>query len=218
MSHQAESHAVDTLQLPPVLTEDTTDFHIAEGPHDISKFRIITQDIIDVIRADIQKTTLPSWMERPPQNFGSSSHGKLKADQWRTACTVNLTITLVRLWGVAGATERDRLLLDNFVHLVTAVDLATRRSMSAERAEAFDRHMLLYLQGLRDIFSHKLVPNHHLSLHLVNCLLLFGPVHGWWAYPFERFNGLLGSLNINNLPGTCASSFVCYLLSVCEYR
>ena len=192
---------MDTLRLPPVLAEDTIDFHVADGPHDISKFRVITQDIIDVIRADIEKTVLPSWIERPPKNFGSASHGKLKADQWRTVCTINLTITLVRLWGVTGATERDRLLLDNFIHLVTAVDLATRRSMDEERAKAFDHHMLLYLQGLREIFSHHLVPNHHLSLHLVACLLLFGPVHGWWAYPFERFNGLLGSLNINNLPG-----------------
>lgn len=160
--------------------------------------------MIDVIRADIQSIILPSWLERPPKNFGSAAHGKLKADQWRTVCTVNLTITLVRLWGVASASQRDRLLLNNFVHLVTAVDLAARRSMTKERAAVFDHHMFLYLQGLRDIFSHDLVPNHHLSLHLVTCLLLFGPVHGWWAYPFERYNGLLQSLNTNNLPGKCS--------------
>ncbi|KAI0655866.1 hypothetical protein C8Q70DRAFT_883543, partial [Cubamyces menziesii] len=122
-------------------------------PYDILKFRIITQDVIDVIRADIQNTILPSWMERPPKNFGSASHGKLKADQWRTVCTVSLTITLVRLW------------------------------------------------GLRDIFSHELVPNHHLSLHLVSCLLLFGPVHGWWAYPFERYNGLLDDIPLTFMRG-----------------
>ncbi|KAI0654528.1 hypothetical protein C8Q70DRAFT_925535 [Cubamyces menziesii] len=214
----AQLHSIDTLRIPPVLAEDTTDFHISEGPYDISKFRIITQEIIDVIRADIQNTILPSWLERPPKNFGSALHGKLKADQWRTVCTVNLTITLVRLWGVVGAAQRDRLLLDNFVHLVTAVDLATRRSMNPERAKAFDHHMLLYLQGLRDIFSHELVPNHHLSLHLISCLLLFGPVHGWWAYPFERYNGLLASLNINNLPNDIPLTFMRGFYSGAELR
>ncbi|KAI0364056.1 hypothetical protein BV20DRAFT_957023 [Pilatotrama ljubarskyi] len=203
-----ESNSVDDLVLPPVLEEETSDFHLAEGPHDISKFRILTQEVIDTIRADIRNTVLPSWMERPPANFGSAAHGKLKADQWRTVCTVSLTITLIRLWGTPQATKKDRLLLDNFVHLVTAVDLATRRSMNEERAKAFDHHMLKYLQGLRDIFAHELVPNHHLSLHLMACLMMFGPVHGWWAYPFERYNGLLQSLNINNLPDDIPLTFM----------
>ncbi|KAJ8454816.1 hypothetical protein ONZ51_g12806 [Trametes cubensis] len=204
----AELNPIDSLVLPPILEEATADFYVADGPHDISKFRVLTQDVIDTIRADIANTVLPSWMERPPRNFGCAAHGKLKADQWRTVCTVNLMITLVRLWGVASASQRNRLLLDNFIHLVTAVDLATRRSMDEERARAFDRHMLQYLQGLRDLFSHDLVPNHHLSLHLMACLLMFGPVHGWWGFPFERYNGILQAMNINNLPEDIPFTFM----------
>ncbi|KAI0646436.1 hypothetical protein C8Q79DRAFT_926401 [Trametes meyenii] len=214
----AECNSVDSLTLPPVLEEETTDFHLAEGPYDISKFRVLTQDVVDVIRADIKNIVLPSWIERLPSNFGSVAHGKLKADQWRVVCTVSLTVTLVRLWGTASASQKDRLLLDNFVHLVTAVDLATRRSMTRERALAFDHHMLLYLQGLREIFSHDLVPNHHLSLHLVTCLLMFRPVHGWWAFPFERYNGLLQSINTNNLPDDIPLTFMRGFYSGAELR
>ncbi|KAH9846514.1 hypothetical protein C2E23DRAFT_872323 [Lenzites betulinus] len=209
---------LDWLVLPPVLKEDTTDFHIAEGPYDISKYRVLTQEVIDTIRADIANTVFPSWMERPPKNFGSASHGKLKADQWRTVCTVSLTITLVRLWGASSASQKDRLLLDNFVHLVTAVDLATRRTMTKARALAFDTHMHRYLQGLRDIFSHGLVPNHHLSLHLSACLMMFGPVHGWWAFPFEHYNGLLQALNTNNLPEDIPLTFISGFYSGVELR
>ncbi|KAJ8457610.1 hypothetical protein ONZ51_g11431 [Trametes cubensis] len=204
----AELNPMDSLVLPPVLEEDTTDFHVADRPYDISKFRVLTQDVIDAVRADIANIILPSWMERPPRNFGSAAHGKLKADQWRTVCTVNLTITLTRLWGVASATQRQHLLLNNFLHLVIAVDLATRRSMTKERAAAFDDHMLQYLQGLRELFSHELVPNHHLSLHLAACLMMFGPVHGWWGFPFERYNGILQSMNINNLPEDIPFTFM----------
>ena len=73
--------------------------------------------------------------------------------------------------------------------------------MDPERARLFDEHMEEYLRGLRRLFEHKLVPNHHLSLHLTECLLLFGPVHGQWGFPFERYNGMLGDLNVNNIAG-----------------
>lgn len=39
----------------------------------------------------------------------------------------------------------------------------------------------------------------HLHLHLKDCLLDYGPVHGFWCFPFERFNGILGAYPTNNL-------------------
>ena len=165
-------------------------------------------DVIEQLRHDIQSTYLRSWIERPPANFGSASHGKLKADHWRTVCTISMVITLVRIWSSSTATTGDQLLLENFLHLVVVVDLVTRRSMSSERARQFDFHMLEYLRTLRSLFEHNLVPNHHLSLHLVTCLMLFGPVHGWWAYPFERYNGIIQRLNTNN--HICESAYDCF--------
>ena len=181
-----------------MLDKDTMDFHLAKNDHDISKYCVLMPEVIQQLRSDILATYLPSWMERPPVNFGSAAHGKLKADHWRTVCTVNMVITLVRIWSSSTAGPGDHLILENFVHLVIFVDLATRRSMDSERARLFDHHMLAYLQTLRALFEHDLVPNHHLSLHLATCLLLFGPVRGWWAYPFERYNEIIQRLNTNN--------------------
>ena len=179
---------------------------VESGAPDITKDCVLKASILAQLRRDIRKTYLPSWMQRPPLNFGSPSHGKLKADQWRTVCTVSMVITLVRLWSSADASDNDKALLKNFLHLVSAVDLGSRRSMSKERAKAFDEHMFYYLSGLRDLFDHQFVPNHHLSLHLYDCLVLFGPVHGWWAFPFERYNGLLRRMNINYKPGSYSCS------------
>ena len=39
----------------------------------------------------------------------------------------------------------------------------------------------------------------HLSLHLMDCLLDYGPVHGFRCFPFERFNGLLGTYPTNKI-------------------
>ncbi|KAI0351504.1 hypothetical protein OH77DRAFT_1410980 [Trametes cingulata] len=203
--------ALASIKVPPVLDRATEDFHLAENEYDISRFRVLDDATIHRLREDIAATHFPSWMERPPRNFGSPSHGKLKADQWRTACTVSMVITLTRLWGQKPASSRERVLLESFLHLVCAVNLAARRSMSNSRASRFDYHISRYLQSLRTLFNHELVPNHHLSLHLKFCLELFGPVHAWWSFPFERFIGLLQRLNMNHkssqMPGTFMKYF-----------
>ena len=41
-------------------------------------------------------------------------------------------------------------------------------------------------------------PNMHLHLHLKECLLDYGPVQGFWCFPFERFNGVMGKYHTNN--------------------
>lgn len=133
--------------MPPILSKDTAEFHLA-NEYDISKRGVLTFKVIEQIRTDIKNTYLPSWIKRPPLNFGSASHGKLKADHWRTVCTINMVITLVRLWTSSTASAGDSLMLENFLHLVITVDLATWRSMDPERARLFDEHMLAYLTSL----------------------------------------------------------------------
>ncbi|KAI0370445.1 hypothetical protein BV20DRAFT_1035911 [Pilatotrama ljubarskyi] len=202
------------LRLPPVMHENTTHFQLLQadgGSRDSERFRsVFTGDVLQQVRDDIAKTTLPSWVEAPPRNLGSPSHGKLKADHWRTVGTVSLVITLVRLWGARSASPEEQAVLENFVALSSAVDLATRRSMSPSRAASFDHHMEAYVRGLRTLFDISLVPNHHLSLHLKQCLELFGPVHGWWAFPFERYNGMLQRLNTNSKPAEMPLTFMRY--------
>ncbi|KAI0672553.1 hypothetical protein C8Q78DRAFT_971155 [Trametes maxima] len=206
--------SIDSLRLPPVLPFATDHFHIVQGPAQLSEERlsqsVFSGSVLDAIRGDIQASFMPSWLPKPPRKFGSASHGKLSADQWRTSCTVNMVITLGRLWGAASATDEEKKALENFMHLIAAVDLATRRSMTVQRAELFDHHISEYLRGLRSLYNAPLVPNHHLSLHLIECLILFGPTHAWWAFPFERYNGLLQRLNTNHRTEDMPKTFMSY--------
>lgn len=191
-----------SIRLPAVLDYDAVEFHLkAEAPPDVSRYQVLSYEVLQQIRHDIVSTYLPSWLQRPPSNFGSPGHGKLKADQWRTVCTINMVITLTRLWSSPSATKLDQRLLENFLHLVSAVELASRCTMSESRVGAYDEHMHTYVRGLREIFNQDLVPNNHLSLHLYVCLMLFGPVYGWWAFPFERLIGILQSTESNSKPG-----------------
>ena len=38
----------------------------------------------------------------------------------------------------------------------------------------------------------EVTPNMHLHSHLINCVVDYGPVHNFWLFSFERFNGVLG--------------------------
>ncbi|KAI1790683.1 hypothetical protein LXA43DRAFT_890611 [Ganoderma leucocontextum] len=210
------SRGVTSIHMPPVLPYSSNSFHLIQEDDEASDpenhfGRVFTGRVLEEIRKDISAIHIPSWLERPPANVGSAATGKLKADHWRTLCTVHMVITLGRLWGRASASDEDKAALQNFMHLIAAVDLATRRTMSRERAIAFDAHIEAYLLGIRSLYDAQLVPNHHLSLHLKECLFLFGPTHGWWAYPFERYNGLLQRLKTNrkqaDIPGTFMRGF-----------
>lgn len=160
---------------------------------------ILDSATLEEVWRDMEATTKPSWLASPPKNLGSASHGKLSADQWRTACSVNLVITLIRLWGVGDASPQQMERLKNFLHLIAAVRWATMRVMSPGQIKVVEQELQSYLHSLVQLFSSDaLRPNHHLSLHLAECLRRFGPVHGWWAFPFERYNGILRRENINH--------------------
>lgn len=151
------------------------------------------------IRDDIDNTILPSWLPTPPRLAGSTKHGHLSADQWRSLCGVHFPLTLIRLWGGRPKESKEFKILENFIHLVCAVNLGTRRSSNPERRASMQRHLVLYLKGLESLYPNaRIKPNHHLALHVVEFLKSFGPPHSWWAYPFERLNGLLQRIHTNH--------------------
>ncbi|KAJ3870997.1 hypothetical protein F5051DRAFT_341469 [Lentinula edodes] len=137
-------------------------------------------------------------MDAAPNRPGEKSHGSFTADQWRTFCTINLPITLVRLWGPLPQDERKYAILVNFMHLVTAVCLANMRVMTEARIRSYEHHMRVYLEEVvgykqeNPLFPHtELTTYQHMSLHFGNLLRRFGPPHSWRCFAFERFNYIL---------------------------
>ncbi|KDR72072.1 hypothetical protein GALMADRAFT_41703, partial [Galerina marginata CBS 339.88] len=129
--------------------------------------------------------------------LGEPSHGKLKADQWRTLSTTYLPISLIRLWEQADdftdqRSKQCKELLEVTLSLVSAVIIASSRTTSQENADLYLYHMQKYLKGIRGLFPrYRFLPNQHMALHLAEYLRLYGPVHSWWTFPFERLIGML---------------------------
>ncbi len=151
---------------------------------------------------DMTKTVLPTWLSAGPREVGTATCGKLSADQWRTTCTVHLVITLGRIWGTKTQDDRFYRMYSNFMDLVSAVKLATYRSMTSSRSAQYKERIKCYLTGIKTLYKCSFSPNQHFALHLDRMLRLFGPVHAWRSYPFERWNFILQSIPTNSHLGT----------------
>lgn len=146
----------------------------------------------------MSRTRLPYWVSSAPPYVGSTRAGKLSADQWRSFCTIHLVVSLVRLWGASDPQSRHHKMLTNFMDLVTAVRLATMRSMTPDRIVQYQFHMTRYLTELLELYPDVgLSPNQHSSLHYPELLERFGPTHAWRCWAIERMNFKLQEIPTN---------------------
>lgn len=139
-----------SIKTPAIVVKDTAtkglNVAIANNDNigqaeDLSIYWVISLEVMKTIQADIEKITLPSWIEWPPSNFGSPSHGKLKADHWCTVCTINFIVTLVHLWGHEECTTWEKNMLRNFLNLVIAIKTVTRHSISPAQVKTYKFYM-----------------------------------------------------------------------------
>jgi hypothetical protein len=172
---------------------------------DLYRDGVIGHKELRQIRKDIASTIRPGWQTGPPPNFGSPAHGKPKADQWRSSIEFDIPVSLVQLWAACADIlddDRRQKLVESTMFLATAIRWATSYRTSQRHADEYMKNMRAYLKSLCDLFPEmKLRPNHHNALYLGEFLLRFGPVHGWWMFPFERLIGLLQKVNTNKKMG-----------------
>ncbi|KZP26233.1 hypothetical protein FIBSPDRAFT_949702 [Athelia psychrophila] len=152
----------------------------------------ITAEELEHLRVALRSTTRPTWQRGPPMNFGSAAH-----------------VLLAQLWSFSDAEvliderkRRRRLVLASTMLLATAIWWGTSDVASQAHAENYTQHMKAYLDILLHLYpAFKLKPNHHAALHIGFFLREFGPMRGWWMYPFERIIGILQKTNTNSKLG-----------------
>ena len=167
----------------------------------------ISEDDLKVIRNDIAATIRPRWHATPPANLGQVSHGKLKADEWRSCFEFDIPVSLlwIKSFRDVPAIETDeyraKLVHSTFL-LAIAIRWATSHHISAMHIKEYEKNMKDYLETLKELRpTQRFRPNHINALLLGNYLRLYGPVRGWWMFPFERVIGHLQRTTTNNRPG-----------------
>lgn len=103
--------------------------------------------------------------------------------------------------GVALDHEDMAPVLRNALALASMVTLARKHTTSKARATRYRELVRVYVEGLKETFPGFLLPYHHALFHIYEFLCLFGPVRGWWCFPFERLIGQLQDIPHNHKEG-----------------
>ncbi|KAJ3779587.1 hypothetical protein GGU10DRAFT_255402, partial [Lentinula aff. detonsa] len=96
---------------------------------------VIGKDLLEQIWADMERTVLPSWIQKAPPKWGIPASGKLSADEYKVICSIHLVITLIRVWGYEneeGPQSRRFQMLLNFLDLVHSIHVLFLRETSAK--------------------------------------------------------------------------------------
>jgi hypothetical protein len=165
---------------------------------------------VQMLRDTIKNAVRPRWQASPPHNFGEPSHGKLTADQWRTLMEFDLPVALAKSLRnkpeLSPSGNRLNELFHSTLLLASAIAWGTSRRVTSESKNKYLSRMQSYLKTVLKLQpGSTLLPNHHNSLHFGAYLERYGPVHGWWTFPFERVVGVLQQINTNGKIGTILS-------------
>lgn len=136
---------------------------------------------------------VPADIGRLPTNI-SSGYGSFTANQWCNWITIYSPVVLK---GV---------LPDNHLRcwllFVRACCILRSRLITRSEVTSAGLYLVEFCREFERLYgAEHCTPNMH--LHLKECFLDYGPVHSFWCYAFERFNGVLGSMHTNRKSIEC---------------
>lgn len=150
---------------------------------------VLDKKKISEIDALMSKVGRKSELGRTSKSMSLSN--TMKADEWKNWVLVfslyclkdTLPASHFNLWQI----------------FVRACALLLKPYMKHAELENAHQLLLLYCRKFQETYGRKYcTPNMHLHLHLKKCIENYGPVYGFWAFSFERYNGILGSYHTNN--------------------
>jgi len=147
------------------------------------QLKIIRDDHLPIIQQHVDELMVPTGIGRIPYKIGSNFSG-LTADQW-----LNWT-NLYSLYALRDILpSRD---LQCWSLFVQASVILRQYTISIEDLNLADQKILEFCEKFETLYGKEnCTPNIHLHHHLKHSIIDFGPISAFWAFPFERFNGLL---------------------------
>jgi len=163
---------------------------------------ILSRREFAVIEERISSMVMPRDVGRMPTKVLSAFSG-FTADQWRNWTTIYSPIALKNILPPNH--------LRCWLLFVRACNILSTRIISVESINEADTFLIEYCKQFCDLYgAEACTPNMHLSLHLKDCLLDYGPAHSFWCYSYERMNGTLGKYHTNNqnIEAQCMRKFL----------
>ena len=131
---------------------------------------------------------IPGGIGRLPCNL--SNYYGFTANQWKHWITIYSSIILKDVIEEAH--------YNCWLLFVRACSLLLNSTITTEEIEMADEFLHLFCSRFQSLYGEEnCTCNMHLHLHLKDSLLEFGPLHVFWCFSFERYNGILTGYHTN---------------------
>ena len=152
--------------------------------------KILNETDFSMLQERVDRIIVPSDIGRIPHKI-LSGFASFTADQWKNWV---IYYSLISMYNMLSSD-----IFECWRHFVLACRILCSRQLNMDQIMLADALLLRFCQRTERIFGWKCItPNMHLHCHLRSCIIDYGPLHGFWCYAFERYNGVLGSMPNNN--------------------
>ena len=151
---------------------------------------ILSSESIRLIQEEVDTICIPAGIGRIPYKI-ASGFSSFSADQWK-----NWTIyySLIVLHDKLPAEH-----LECWRHFVLGCRKLLGYKLSKMDILMGDGLLMQFCRRYERMYGRDSVtPNMHMHAHLKSCIEDYGPLHGFWLYAFERYNGILENMPNNN--------------------
>ena len=150
---------------------------------------ILDANALARIDARLKNTVAPPGLGRLPSSIKPGTF--LTADQWK-----NWTLYF-SVYCLSDLLPQSQ--LDCWRKFVLACRRLVKYTVSNDDICVADGLLLKFCQKSVELYGESAItPNMHMHCHLAACLREFGPIHSFWLFPFERYNGILEGQPSNN--------------------
>ena len=141
----------------------------------------------DSIQVAVNNFTTPADIGRIPHKI-SSQFSSFTVDQWKNWTLIYSPVVL------KSVLPRNH--YECWCIFVDICQFLCSRAVSLSNVEKMDELIIRFCKTFEDLYGSQFcTPNLHLHCE---CMLDYGPAGSFWAFPFERLNGMLGSVPTNH--------------------
>ena len=136
-----------------------------------------------LIQYRVDSVQVPHYVGRIPHKIASAFSG-FTADQFKNWTNLFSLMTLHDLL----PTED----LQCWRYFVLASRILCQMVITDEEIKLADAFLLQFCCRVEKLYGNRIItPNMHLHCHLKQCLHDYGPIHNFWLFSYERYNGIL---------------------------
>ena len=153
------------------------------------KHGFLSVSALTKIKQRLHKVIVPSGLGRLPPSVDIGTF--LTAEQWK-----NWTLYF-SIYCLHGLLPNEH--IECWRHFVLACHKLYPYVIPEVNITIADGLLLRFCKKVLQIYGRDvLTPNMHMHCHLGTYIKEFGPMHSYWLFPFERYNGILGQQPTNN--------------------